>query len=64
MAATQDCGGPAPSAAPRAAPAAGVTADSLTLTPEVKAQFDQQLQLTALRIPKQKTSHYMKLLTK
>jgi hypothetical protein len=37
---------------------------SLTLTPELKAQFDQQLQLTALRIPKQKTNHYMKLLTK
>jgi hypothetical protein len=48
-------GGDAP---PAAAPSAA------TLDAGLKAQFYEQLVLTAIRVPKQSTSQYMKLLSK
>ena len=53
-AANGGAGGDAPPAAPLAA----------TLDAALKAQFCEQLLLTAIRVPKQSTSQYMKLLSK
>ncbi|EFN52321.1 hypothetical protein CHLNCDRAFT_139113 [Chlorella variabilis] len=47
-----------------AATAAAAGPAGSTLPAELKAQFDEQIKLTAIRIPKQNTSQYMKLLSK
>ena len=50
-----------------AAAAAAAAADDgvpLALTDEVKQQFDEKLLLTAIRVPKQATSQYMRRLSK
>lgn len=58
-AAAAAAGGDAPpGAAAAAAPLAA------TLDAALKAQFCEQLLLTAIRVPKQSTSQYMKLLSK
>lgn len=47
--------------APAAVPAPQLAA---TLSDELKAQFRQELALTAVRVPKQDTHKYMQLLSK
>lgn len=57
----------AAAAAAKAADATGSTPPprlASTLPDELKAQFCQRLDLTAIRVPKQRTSQYMKLLSK
>lgn len=53
----------APTQAPAAA-AAAAASEPLRLDEQLKQQFKEQLQLTAVRVPKQSTSQYMKLLSK
>ncbi|KAL4423839.1 hypothetical protein ABPG75_001140 [Micractinium tetrahymenae] len=53
----------AASDAPLAA-ATTATNEPLRLDDKLKQQFNEQLQLTAIRVPKQATSQYMKLLSK
>lgn len=56
-----------PMAAPAAADGAAAAAPPLlasTLPDELKAQFSERVRLTALVVPKQRTTEYMKLLSK
>lgn len=51
--------------APAAAAGTAVAAsEPLRLDDALKQQFNEQLQLTAIRVPKQSTSQYMKQLSK
>lgn len=49
---------------PAAAATAAAASEPLRLDDQLKQRFNEQLQLTAIRVPKQATSQYMKLLSK